>query len=188
VRNALFVVLMAAYPLAVYFGLQYFEVKTIGLVIASLFLVRWWVMRKKINAADRRGFYPIIFLGVGCGLIGSLLNDEAYIRLTPCLISATCFFTFSYTLWRPPSMIERFARIADPKLPDEAIAYTVKVTVAWCVFFVVNGFIALYTALFASIETWTLYNGLISYLLMGVLFAGEYCIRQLVIKKQILNE
>jgi uncharacterized membrane protein len=36
---------------------------------------------------------------------------------------------------------------------------------------------ALYTALFTSMATWTLYNGLIAYLLMGLLFAGEYLVR-----------
>jgi len=34
------------------------------------------------------------------------------------------------------------------------------------------------TARFASLQTWTLYNGLIAYLLMGVLFGGEWLLRR----------
>ena len=41
-------------------------------------------------------------------------------------------------------------------------------------FFAVNGTVALITALWASARVWMLYNGFISYLLMGLLFAGEF--------------
>jgi uncharacterized membrane protein len=51
------------------------------------------------------------------------------------------------------------------------------VTQVWCWFFSVNGAIALATALWASPAIWTLYNGLIAYLVMGLLFAGEYVVR-----------
>ena len=46
------------------------------------------------------------------------------------------------------------------------------------VFFALNGAVALITALWASAATWSLYNGVIAYLLMGVLFAGEYGARR----------
>ena len=74
-------------------------------------------------------------------------------------------------------MIERFARIREPNLPMRAISYTRRVTQVWCIFFFVNGAIALVTALWASPATWTLYNGLIAYVMMGLLFAGEYVVR-----------
>jgi uncharacterized membrane protein len=48
----------------------------------------------------------------------------------------------------------------------------------WCGFFILNGCMAAWTAFAASRETWALYNGLISYLLMGVLFAGEWVFRR----------
>jgi uncharacterized membrane protein len=63
------------------------------------------------------------------------------------------------------------------KLYPVAIAYTRKVTVVWCGFFVVTGTLALATALWSSDKTWALYNGLIAYLLMGALFAGEWLVR-----------
>lgn len=40
-----------------------------------------------------------------------------------------------------------------------------------------NGAIALATALWGSFEQWSLYNGLISYLLTGALLGGEYIVR-----------
>jgi uncharacterized membrane protein len=41
----------------------------------------------------------------------------------------------------------------------------------------VNGGIALATALWGSFEVWSLYNGLIAYLLMAILLGGEYVVR-----------
>jgi uncharacterized membrane protein len=56
------------------------------------------------------------------------------------------------------------------------------VTFAWCAFFIGNGAIALYTAMFASFASWTLYNGLIAYLLIGAMFGGELLTRRRVLR------
>ncbi len=55
--------------------------------------------------------------------------------------------------------------------------YTRRVTQVWCIFFFINGAIALGTALWASAAVWSLYNGVIAYLLMGGLLGGEYLVR-----------
>ena len=52
----------------------------------------------------------------------------------------------------------------------------------WCLFFIVNGAIALVTVLSKNQALWTLYNGLISYLLMGTLLGGEWLYRKRVLK------
>ena len=81
------------------------------------------------------------------------------------------------------SIVERLARLKQPELPASGVRYTRKVTQAWCVFFVVNGAIGLGTALFADLETWTLYNGLIAYLLIGLMAGIEFLIRKRVQSK-----
>jgi uncharacterized membrane protein len=81
-------------------------------------------------------------------------------------------------------MIERFARLREPELPEAGVVYTRRVTQIWCGFFVFNGGIALYVALFSPREVWALYNGLIAYLMMGVLLLGELAFRKWVMKVQ----
>ena len=73
----------------------------------------------------------------------------------------------------------RFARLRTPELDDYAIGYTRILTAVWVSFFIANGSIAAWTALYASIDTWTLYNGLISYVLIAVLFVGEWPVRRI---------
>ena len=122
--------------------------------------VRWWLGGALLLAA-----------------VAAWSNTLLPLKLYPLLINAVMLSVFAYTLISPPSMIERFARLREPDLPTPAIAYTRRVTQVWCGFFVINGLIALATALWASEAAWSLYNGVIAYLLMGVLFGGEYLIR-----------
>ena len=130
---------------------------------------------------------PVVRAGaVGTGwLIGTLSlslialwdNHFLVLKLYPVLVNAAMLSVFTHSLFVPPSIVEQFARRREPELAPESVTYTRRVTQVWCVFFVLNGGIALVTALWASAATWSLYNGFIAYLLMGFLFAGEYGVR-----------
>ncbi len=50
-------------------------------------------------------------------------------------------------------------------------------TLGWCVFFAVNGTVSALTIGLGR-EWWTLYNGLVAYLLMAGLMGGEYLVRR----------
>lgn len=114
----------------------------------------------------------------GGELLVGFWDPELAARLYPVFMNVTMLLAFAITLWNPPSMIERFARIAEPELDAHGVAYTRKVTWLWMAFFVVNGCIALWTALHGSWLQWGAYNGGISYLLAGTLMAGEYLVRR----------
>ncbi|MEJ0058671.1 MAG: hypothetical protein WDM79_03345 [Terricaulis sp.] len=114
----------------------------------------------------------------------ALWDRELSVRLYPACMNAAMLIAFALTLRRGPSMIERFARLAEPNLPESGVRYTRTVTWVWVVFFLINGAIATWTALYADWDFWTLYNGLIAYLAMGALFAGEFIVRQFVRKRE----
>ncbi|MGD0142126.1 MAG: hypothetical protein ABSC92_03115 [Rhizomicrobium sp.] len=105
------------------------------------------------------------------------------VRLYPVFMNAAMLSVFAVTLWRPPSMIERFARILVPDLPQSGIRYTYRVTIVWIAFFALNGAIALWSALQPGWTAWTLYNGFLSYAAAGVLFIGEYFVRRRVLRR-----
>ena len=111
-------------------------------------------------------------------------NAMLPLKLYPVIVNATLLGVFAYSLMKPPTAIERLARMRDPQLPATAIGYTRRVTQVWCMFFAVNGAIAFYTALYASSALWSFYNGIVAYILVGILFAGEYCVRRRVMGRQ----
>jgi uncharacterized membrane protein len=176
VQNALLALLALSYPVLVYVGLLHFPVKWVALAIAALLLLRLLLLQRRMVDAGR-ALYPALVLGVVCALVSVVLNHAGALRLIPVLINLSCLIAFALTLINPPTMIERFARLREPDLSATAVTYTRQVTKVWCFFFVLNGSIALYTALYASMAIWTLYNGLIAYILMGVLGAVEYLVR-----------
>jgi uncharacterized membrane protein len=51
-------------------------------------------------------------------------------------------------------------------------------------FFIGNGAMALFTVLHGDMHLWTLWNGMVAYILMGTLMAAEWLVRQRVIKKR----
>lgn len=113
-------------------------------------------------------------------LVVSAIDPEFAARLYPVFMNATMLIAFALTLWKPPSMIERFARIGEPDLDANGVAYTRKVTWVWIGFFIVNGGVALWTVLHGSWLVWGVYNGGISYVLAGCLFAAEFGMRRII--------
>lgn len=61
--------------------------------------------------------------------------------------------------------------------------YCFKVTLIWCVFFILNGSAAVYTVFSKNDKIWSVYNGGIAYFLMGLLFAVEFIVRKVVNSK-----
>ncbi len=170
------------YPVAVYFGLQYFEPRWLGLLLLCVLLLRFSLLFKTITLQQLRPLAGISIASAVIGLLIILFNDPLYVLLNPVIINLSLLILFSHTLYKPPSMIERFARLQTPELPVEAIRYTRTVTKVWCVFFIFNLTASAYTSVYSSMEVWTLYNGFIAYILMGLIFAIEYIVRQFKIK------
>lgn len=122
--------------------------------------------------------WPLAGFSVLCGGLSLLLKSQAWLMLYPVFMSLGALFIFAMTLIKPPSMIERFARITQADLPESGVIWTRKVTLLWCGFFSINACIALFTVFYTDLQLWMLYNGLISYLLMGMLLLGEFIFRK----------
>lgn len=166
----------AIYPFIVYFSLDTLPVAFLGLLLLALAFGRLLLLGRV------PGEPLLIAAGVvamaAAGIYTLISSSSAGVRFYPVLMSAAMFCLFAWSLGQRQSIVERFARIIYREFPAEAVAYTRRVTTVWCGFFLVNGLIALWTALAASWATWTLYNGFISYVFMGLLFIGEYAVRQ----------
>jgi uncharacterized membrane protein len=75
---------------------------------------------------------------------------------------------------------------AEAKLPPEKITrYCLNTTKAWCVFFFIDSLIALGTVFYGTDIVWGIYNGGLSYVCMGLMFAGDLIYYKLFCKKEI---
>ena len=175
--NLLKSLLWLIYPLVIFFGLQVFEPRYVALLLASALLLRRGHYTRDFLVGLSRIDLAVIAALLGLAALTAVTNSETLLRFYPAAMSLGMLLLFGLSLKFPPSMIERFARLHEPALPPTGVRYTRYVTQVWCVFFVANGTIAAWTALYASRDTWALYNGLIAYLLMGVLFTCERLMR-----------
>jgi len=145
--------------------------------------------QKKNTAPSRLPLLqPLLLLAIAALCFFS--HSPLLLKLYPVLVNLLLLATFGYSLFRPPSVAFRFALLADKlKKPPHKIegslgekhvaAYCQKVTLAWCLFFVLNATLSALTVFALSPAAWALYNGGISYILMGTLFAMEWAIRKM---------
>lgn len=169
--RALPVLLTLLFPLALWLGDGRIRPAWLAGLLLLVGLARW------LSAAPTMATRYWASGTVVLALLALFSGVSLPLRFYPVLVNGVFLAMFAYSLFVPPSMVERLARLREANLPPPAIVYTRRVTQIWCGFFTLNGAIALYTALYGSLAQWSFYNGFLAYLLMGLLFAGEYCAR-----------
>lgn len=172
--DTLFAALTLCYPLLVYFGLGHLAPWQLLGALLLLALARLALLRGRLHWPALAA--PLLLAGIA--LYSGLRHSSQALRYYPVLVNTAMLLLFALSLRFPPSAAEWLARLREPGLPPAAVAYTRRVTQVWCVFFLCNGAVAAWTAVAADLATWTLYNGLIAYLLMGLLLGGEWLVRQ----------
>ncbi len=174
------------YPLLVYFGLNYLGPRWLAVILLVAVGARLLLARVVAGNFGQHHSLWLLLAAVAATLVTLVSGSVIGLKFYPVLVSLVLLMVFGVSLWRPPTVIERFARLQHADLPSYAVAYTRKVTWVWCGFFVTNGVIALSTV-YASDELWALYNGLLSYIAIGALLAGEYPVRKWVEHKHKAN-
>ncbi len=119
-----------------------------------------------------------IILGIGLVLAGLLLffNNEIFLKLYPVCMNTLICASFWLSL-RDKPLITAFAEKMGQQMTPAVLQYTRKATIAWGIFMALNTLISLITLLM-PMWFWTLYNGFIAYLLIGIMFGGEYLVRR----------
>lgn len=116
---------------------------------------------------------------VSLALLASyLIKGEEAIFYYPIFMNLSMALLFFTSLFRPPNLIACFALLTKPSLDEKGMRYTRKVTLVWGGFCLLNTLPSYGTIYFGDVSLWALYNGCISYILMGILFLGEYAVRR----------
>ena len=207
ILKALFYVTAAVYPILVFTLLVIFKVDTkilslcIVALAAAFFLSATGSRKTGKNEKTALDWKPLLSsaLFLAAGLFCFITGKEFFLKLYSVVINATLLAVFGSTLFFEPNIIFRFATLADKSIKGSSYekqvnAYCRKVTIVWCCFFILNGGAAVCTTFAEKLfrvgpetarKIWAVYNGGISYILMGTLFVVEYIIRKVVDRKMI---
>lgn len=184
-------VVSAIYPVLFFIFLIILKIpiRLFSLFIIALALFEFVIkfLKRKNEKNPAASFLNSIFLFI-IGVLCFIINTNTVFKFYPMLINIILLYTFGITFFQPPVMIYRFAILVDKSIPGsqgekQIASYCYKVTVIWCVFFILNGIMAALTALFASDFIWFMYNSVISGILTGTIFVCEYIVRKIVQRK-----
>jgi len=207
ILRALFYITAAVYPVLVFTLLVVFKVDTkilslcIVALAATFFLSATGSKKTGKNEKTELDWKPFLssVLFLAAGLFCFITGKEFFLKLYSVVINITLLFVFGSTLFFEPNIIFRFALLADKSIKGSSFEgqvkkYCWKVTIVWCIFFILNGSAAMCTTFAdkffglseeAARNVWAIYNGGISYILMGILFVVEYIVRRMVDRKMI---
>jgi len=162
------------YPFAIYFLIDDVTLPWLGIILITLFGLRllpllrkrWWLL------------WALLLLGAAFVVLLEWTGDSVILKIYPTIISLALLVAFGITLVKPPSMVERFAKQMGTTINEHVAVYTRRVTIIWCLFFALNAAVSAGIGIAGSFQAWTIYNGFIAYLLVGILLGGEYLYRQ----------
>ncbi len=168
------VVFAIAYPVIVWLGLSRLGARGVSVMVLALLVP---TLAIRLRKADRATFWSVLRVPIAIlalVVLGAVTDDPRFVLAMPVVINLVLLATFGETLRAGQvPIIERFARLVEKDLSPTKQAHCRAWTVRWCVFFVLNGSIALGLGLFATTFVWAAYTGAIAYVLMGLMFAAE---------------
>lgn len=185
-----FAAISVLYPIIVYCGLVFWGLspRRLSVLLLVLALSHFLGFTRSKSNLERSRIVLLVVLVLACAFTAFFLDNVLFVKFYPVLVSVSLLAFFAFTLIKPPSFAFRMASLADKSLADSPSRpaverYCTKVTLVWCVFFAVNASVATLTVFMESDKAWALYNGLISYILIGVIFTVEFLVRKMVQNK-----
>ncbi|MDR0670632.1 MAG: hypothetical protein LBF95_11195 [Treponema sp.] len=183
-------VLIVLYPLLVFGALVIFKLPVRYLSVFIIALAAACFLMNRHAYKGRRALVVFISPAILCctGIVCLFTRASIIFKIYPVLANFAYLVILAESILIPPPVvlyfINLFDRAAKDRVPPEPLErYCRRATIAWCVFFAVDGCVSLATVFWASDIIWGIYNGGITYVLMGLVFAGEYLILKLMEKK-----
>ena len=185
ITTILTVIAAVLYPALIYYSLV---IRNVPIRHLSLIVIVFALFAFIATTSKKKSFAKNYLILLAVGVLCLFFNSTLILKFYPLIMNLVFLVSFAVTLFFPPNMIFRFAMLQDKtikgSLGEKYIdAYCRKVTIAWGCFFIFNGCAAAFTIFFTSDAFWAVYNGGISYVLIGTFFLCELIIRSFVQKR-----
>lgn len=176
--NILSALFLVASPWVLYWTLSQQDVTVAALTLVGWVIVRTIPILLSAKREQRRAALQLPAIALVFAGLGWISNNGTWLLILPSATQATFGLAFLRSLSSTP-LVEQFARMIDPDLSVPKQAHCRSWTKIWGVYLFVLAAIGLVLAGAASLKLWTIYVGILSYALIGVLFAIEYITRKI---------
>ncbi len=167
-----FVIAIACYPFLVYFGFQFFPPSVFSIALVILLAARFGVLVPE----ERTILLPLLLVFLGYAVTAGILKSAQMLLFYPALVNVCLCVVFANSLRQREPLLLRIVRARGMPISIHGPKYLYRLTAVWAVFFAVNASVAAWTTTL-TLPAWTLYNGLIAYLLVAVLVFCEWIFR-----------
>ncbi|NLE02607.1 MAG: hypothetical protein GX640_22310 [Fibrobacter sp.] len=161
-------------PFAIYLSFRNNSLRYLFCGLLALYVIRVvFFLRKGIKLRQ-----VVIFMLTGLFLGFVMIFNRTFLALyTPTLINFGLLLSFGSTLYFGPPVIETFARMQVRTLSEAEVKYCRILTMLWSVFFLFNGSVSCAISSTGNLKYWLIYNGFISYIMIGLFFSIEMTYR-----------
>lgn len=166
--------LFLGYPYLVYKGMANGTGWLPAVIFSGLFAYRA-LNSQQLSSRLLNALLAIAFL------LGAYYIQAITAKIVPVFVQLMLMYFFGHTLVNDKELtfIERVVRLQFPDSPPAISGYCRRLTQIWAAFFAGNALICTVLALWGSDFWWAFYNGVVIYLLIGVLSVGEYVYRRI---------
>jgi uncharacterized membrane protein len=170
--RAVFLACIVAYPLIVFFGLQHLPPGVFAIALMILLGMRYGVLLP----SERPVYLPVLFIYLAYAVTAALSQSATMLLYYPAIVNLTMSGVFLFSLRQGEPLLLRIVRARGIVIGGHGPVYLYRLTGIWAAFFIVNALVSIWTTT-QSIEVWTLYNGFLSYFLVGALIGLEVIFR-----------
>ena len=164
------VIMLCGYPALTHYAVTH---QQFGLALSALFAIIIFVA---LCLSGKAGWLIVAFLP----LLLLPVELKTLLYFPPIVINLLGCWLFARSLRKGGApVISQIARLERGELTTELAVYTRQLTWIWAVYFLVVALISAYLAVFAPLAVWSLFTNLINYLLVGLLFFGEFAYRRI---------
>lgn len=180
--KGLVVLVFIAYPILLhtYILKEDVEVSRLMWVFAPLLLVAAWMIFRTLAKI----WWPLVALVLAALIYYVVSSDHGRVGLlavnglSHATLNLSLLWLFGRTLLRDREpLISQIARHITGPLQPEIVVYTRQVTIAWCVFFLLQVLTSLSLYLFAPVSVWSLFINVLDVPLLVIMFVGEHSYR-----------
>lgn len=164
------------YPAIVWAGLSYLGMRSTALLLFLLMGRRFIALILSNRAASGPVLVQAALIATVQGMAVATGSALA-LRSSPFVISLTFVVHFALSLRATP-LVETFARLNRPDLPEDHVSYCRNVTKAWIGVLSLNTIMLLVAMLIEDEAAWAILVGPVSYGFIGLAFSAEYAYRK----------
>ncbi len=173
--SGLFIV---ASPWVLYWTLSQGDVTVAAITLIAWVIVRTIPVLLSAKKEQRAAALQLPAIALVFAVLGWIFDQGILLMILPSATQATFGLTFLRSLKTTP-LIEHFARMVKTELSPGEQAHCRSWTRVWGFYLLVLAALGLVLAATVSLKIWTVYVGIVSYGLVGLLFSVEYVTRKL---------